>query len=64
VVFPVIVGVIMGWSLRIGAGYFFGITLGYGYPGFVFGSLIDEWLRGIIMMFRWKSNKWQKKRLV
>jgi len=60
VIFPVIFGVIFGWGFRIGVGYLLGVTMGYGLPGFMFASLLDEWLRGIVMFFRWKSKKWMK----
>jgi Na+-driven multidrug efflux pump len=26
--------------------------------------IVDEWLRGIIMYFRWRSRVWEKKVLV
>lgn len=62
--FSVIICIISGWGFRIGIGYLLGVTLGYGLAGFIFASLLDEWIRGFIMFIRWKSFKWTKYSLV
>lgn len=64
VVFPAVVGAIFGWGFRIGIGYIIAVTLGFGLPGFVFASLLDEWIRGIIMLMRWRSKKWIKEKAI
>ena len=64
VIYPVVMAVIFMWLAGVGGGYFFGIVLGYGLPGIWFGLLLDEWIRGIFMFFRWKSKKWTEKILV
>lgn len=64
VVFPVVFGIISGWGFRIGVGYLFGVVLGYGLVGIFIAFLLDEWLRGICMLLRWKSKKWVQKVLV
>lgn len=64
VIFPVVIAMIMMWGFGVGAGYFFGVVLGYGLPGFWVGFLLDEWVRGLLMYFRWRGRKWSNKFLV
>lgn len=64
VVFPVVIAIIFMWLLAVGAGYFFGVILGWGLPGIWVGLLLDEWVRGLIMYGRWQSRKWRTKSLV
>ncbi len=64
VIFPVVMAVISMWGVSVLGGYFFGVILGYGLPGIWLGLVLDEWLRGICMLFRWRSKKWTKKALV
>lgn len=62
--FPVIVGVISMWGVGVLGGYTLGIRLGLGVAGVWAGVAIDEFLRGIIMLLRWRSKAWTKKVLV
>ncbi|MCT2537886.1 MATE family efflux transporter [Aquibacillus koreensis] len=62
--FPVFVGILSMWGISVTLAYLFGITLGYGLIGIWIAIIIDEWLRGTLMFFRWRSKKWQKKILV
>ncbi|WP_461205334.1 MATE family efflux transporter [Clostridium sp. DL1XJH146] len=64
VIFPVVMAMILMWSVAVAGGYFFGVILGFGLPGIWIGLLLDEWLRGLAMYFRWKSKKWMNKGLV
>ena len=57
--FPALMAIIFMWGVGALGSFFFGIILGWGLPGILIGSLLDEWFRGIIMFFRWKSRKWQ-----
>ncbi len=64
VIFPVIIAVISMWGIGVAGGYLFGVVLDYGLPGIWMGLLLDEWVRGVCMMLRWRSKKWTHKVLV
>ena len=51
---PLVVGVSLAWVL--------GITLEYGLVGIWAANGIEEWIRGLTMLFRWKSRKWEDKK--
>ncbi|MBM7571864.1 MATE family efflux transporter [Aquibacillus albus] len=57
--FPMMMGIVSMWGISVPLSYLFGITLGYGLIGMWFAFVIDEWVRGIVMLFRWKSRKWE-----
>ena len=63
-VFPLIVGLITMWGLGVTVGYGLGITLGFGIAGVFFGTATDEFIRGLIVMNRWRKKKWVGKALV
>ncbi|SFC38882.1 putative efflux protein, MATE family [Alkalibacterium subtropicum] len=62
--FPVLIGVTVMWGVLVPLAYLFGIVLGFGLPGIWMAMLIDEWIRGSLMYFRWKKKRWMNKRLV
>ncbi|EXJ22351.1 Multi antimicrobial extrusion protein [Alkalibacterium sp. AK22] len=62
--FPVLVGIAVMWGILVPLAYLFAIVLGLGLPGIWFAMLIDEWIRGSLMYFRWKKKRWMNKRLV
>lgn len=62
--FPLVTGLIFMWGLSLPLGYFLGIYLGWGIIGVWIGFCADEWLRGLANTWRWRSKKWQEKRLV
>ena len=62
--FPLATGLIFMWGLSLPLGYFLGIHLGWGIIGVWIGFCADEWLRGLANTWRWRSKKWQEKRLV
>lgn len=62
--FPLLTGFIFMWGLSLPLGYFLGIYLGWGILGVWIGFTADEWVRGLVNTLRWKSRKWQSKRLV
>lgn len=57
--FPVYMGVLSMWGISVTLSYFFGIVLGYGIVGMWIAFAMDEWIRGIIMVFRWNGGKWR-----
>lgn len=62
--FPFYVGVIVQWLVAVGCGYLFGIAWGWGLIGMWCAFVLDENIRGIIFVYRWKSMKWAKKGFV
>ena len=63
-IYPVIIGVIFQWSIAVGLSYIIGIPLGYGLIGMWVGFALDENIRGVILMHRWRSGKWRSKGFV
>ncbi|MBI6549402.1 MATE family efflux transporter [Xenorhabdus lircayensis] len=61
--FPLYTALIFMWGISIPVGYFLGITMGMGILGIWIGFFCDEWIRGLINAWRWKSKRWQTKRL-
>lgn len=59
--FPVFVGVLSMWGVAVTFAWFFGIYLGLGLIGIWIGFIADEWLRGLIMLKRWRSRTWADK---
>ena len=64
VTFPVTVSLIGCWGIAVGGGYLLGVHLGYGLVGIWMAMAVDECLRGIIFMIRFKSGVWKSKALV
>lgn len=62
--FPVIVGVLSMWGLSVPLAYLLGIHWEMGLLGVYIAFAVDEWLRGLIMFFRWRSKVWMDKSLV
>ena len=62
--FPFYMGVIFMLGVSLPVGYTLGIYLGIGILGVWIGFLADESLRGLANTFRWKSKKWQGKKVV
>lgn len=63
-VYPFVVGVIFQWSIAVGLSYVIGIPLGYGLVGMWVGFALDENVRGIILVRRWRSGRWRDKGFV
>ena len=63
-VFTVKMGVLSMWGIAVPLSYFLGIHYGLGLVGVWIAFITDEWLRGIIMYYRWKSRAWESKVLV
>ncbi|GAL09620.1 Na+ driven multidrug efflux pump [Vibrio astriarenae] len=56
--FPVQMGVLSMWGLSVTMSYILGIHWGYGVIGAWMATALDEWVRGIIMAYRWRSRCW------
>lgn len=62
--FPVVLGVLSMWGIAVPLSYYLGIHLGIGLIGVWIAFTVDEWLRGTMMLLRWRSRVWEKKALV
>ena len=52
------------WGLGVTVGYTMGIVSGIGIAGIYFGTATDEFIRGLIVMRRWRKKKWLGKALI
>ncbi|HAQ08287.1 MAG TPA: MATE family efflux transporter [Bacillus bacterium] len=62
--FPVYMGILSMWGVSVTLSYFLGIYLGLGLIGIWIAFIADEWLRGLLMLWRWRSKVWIKKAFV
>ncbi len=62
--FPVTYAIFSNWVIMVLGSYILGLKLGLGVVGFWIGIGTDETTRGIVMLLRWKSRRWQKHALV
>lgn len=60
VAFPVRVGLFSMWGIGVLLAWFFGLHLGYGVLAAWLAVAADEWVRGLIMVHRWRSGRWQR----
>lgn len=56
--FPFVMGIVSMWGVCVTVAYLFGVHWQYGLVGIWFGFILDEWLRGVTMFFRWRSRGW------
>ncbi|KIY23252.1 MATE family efflux transporter [Mesobacillus subterraneus] len=62
--FPVYIGILIMWGVSVPLSYFLGIYLEMGLVGIWIAFIADEWLRGLLMLWRWKSRLWMRKSFV
>ena len=62
--FPVVFGMIFMWGIGVVLAYVLGIKFALGLTGVWIALAADEWIRGLVMLLRWKSEKWKNKQLV
>nr|WP_090982824.1 MATE family efflux transporter [Paenibacillus sp. CF384] len=62
--FPVLMGVCSMWGICVPLSYYLGIHLEMGLIGVWISFTVDEWVRGLLMLARWKSGVWTKKAIV
>ncbi len=62
--FPAVYGMISMWGVGVVLAYVFGVAMGMGLIGIWLGMAADEWSRGLIMMFRWRSGVWKGKSVI
>ena len=59
VTFQLIVNQASGWIVAVGGSYLFGIVLGWELYGIWVAFALDEMTRGLILLHRWRSRKWE-----
>jgi putative MATE family efflux protein len=57
--FPVYVGVFSMWGVSVVGAWLLGIHFGWGLTGVWIAMAADEWLRGLLMLGRWRSGAWK-----
>lgn len=57
--FPVTMGVLSMWGIGVAGAWLLGIRLHWGLPGIWIAMATDEWVRGLVMLRRWRSGAWQ-----
>jgi len=62
--FPVLIGMAVCWTVSVGFSYLFGITFAGGLAALWCAFFLDENIRGIIFIRRWKGMKWKTKSFV
>ena len=56
--------VISMWLVGVPLCYLLGVHWKMGLPGIWLAFAADEWTRGLILYFRWKTNIWREKSLI
>lgn len=62
--FPVAMAILFNWTLGVGGAWLFGLHWGWGLTGIFIGLACDEWIRGLVILARWRSGAWRGKALV
>ncbi|MFD2443151.1 MATE family efflux transporter [Bacillus sp. CGMCC 1.16607] len=62
--FPVYMGILSMWGVSVTLSYLLGIYFGLGLLGIWIAFIADEWLRGLLMLWRWKTRVWVTKSFV
>ena len=63
-VFPMVIAVVFAFLCAAGGTWFFGIHLGWLAVGAYVAMALDECVRAVCMVLRWKSGSWRKHRIV
>ncbi|WP_431028962.1 MATE family efflux transporter [Lysinibacillus sp. LZ02] len=62
--FPVKIGFISMICISLSLGYVFVFVMDLGLIGVWLAIATDEWIRAILVLFRWKSRKWERYAIV
>lgn len=57
--FPVVMGVFSMWGVAVLLSFVLGLKFSLGLLGVWIALGCDEWCRGLMMLFRWKSRAWE-----
>lgn len=61
---PMFVGIFGMWLCAVNLAYILGIHLGWGLVGIWIAMAIDECVRALIFVWRWRSGKWKNRKLI
>lgn len=61
--FPMMIGIVSMWAVAFGLGFFLAVVCKMGLVGMWIGMALDEDIRAIIFLVRWKKGKWRYIRL-
>lgn len=64
VYFPFFLGVVVQWGVGVVFGWVFGLGLGWGLIGMWIAMMLDENIRGLVFVHRWRTKKWMTKGFV
>ncbi|WP_199830392.1 MATE family efflux transporter [Parabacteroides bouchesdurhonensis] len=64
VIVPVLIELVCMWFFAVFCGYMFGIVLGLGLAGMWVAFAMDESSRGLVLAFRWHTQKWKRRDLM
>ncbi|MGL5122962.1 MAG: MATE family efflux transporter [Fusobacteriaceae bacterium] len=59
--FPMFAGIVCMFGVAVTMSWFLGVKLELALIGIWLANSMDEWIRAIVMLKRWKSRKWEKK---
>lgn len=62
--FPVYMGILSMWGVSVALSYLLGIHFELGLVGIWIAFIADEWLRGLLMFWRWRGRYWVTKSFV
>ncbi|MBM7604124.1 putative MATE family efflux protein [Metabacillus crassostreae] len=62
--FPTYMAIVSMWGVAVPIAYILGIHFELGLVGVWIAFITDEWLRGIVMLHRWKSRAWESKQFI
>ncbi|MFD2672541.1 MATE family efflux transporter [Marinicrinis sediminis] len=62
--FPVYMAILSMLGIAVTLSYVLGIHFGYGLAGIWIAFIADEWLRGLLMLWRWRSRSWERMRFI
>ena len=60
-VVPVAMVIAAGWLCSVAGGYLFGVVLKWGLVGIWCALILDENVRGLLCLWRWKKGIWEQK---
>ncbi|WP_078548337.1 MATE family efflux transporter [Litchfieldia alkalitelluris] len=58
--FPVFIGILSMWGVSVPLAYILGIHFEFGLVGIWCAFIVDEWFRGVLMLWRWRQGKWRQ----
>jgi Na+-driven multidrug efflux pump len=56
--FPLWAGLCSQWGVMALGAWWLGTVLGFGLAGVWAAFVVDEWLRGLLMLWRWRGRRW------